>query len=147
MSGPQPLLPDIPNQPGAYAQRFGQFFGPQTILSNLTVGNGASINLIPAAGTPPGFVPANIGQPGVQTYTQAGRTSIAFTPFGTLTFPVAFPTACDSCVVMTPYGGNGTAYHVQMNGTPSASSAPLVLLNGSAGQTATVTCEWVATGH
>lgn len=36
------LVP-IFNGPGVLGQRFGQFFGPQTILSNLTVANGATI--------------------------------------------------------------------------------------------------------
>ncbi len=39
---PAPLLP-TPSTPQSLQQRFGQFFGPQTLLSNLTMGNGATI--------------------------------------------------------------------------------------------------------
>lgn len=46
----EPLLPNIPFSPGVLGQRFGQFFGAQTILSNLTVANGALISFVDPKG-------------------------------------------------------------------------------------------------
>lgn len=50
MSPLQPLLPDIPHQPGVLGQRFGQFFGAQTIFSGLSVANGATLTFYDSSG-------------------------------------------------------------------------------------------------
>src|SRR5260370_38054665 len=115
----EPLLP-IFNGPGVLGQRFGQFFGAQTLLSNLTVANGATITIADNAGnfmilSATGGTETIGGQantlavtPGInRAILQSG--DVVATPNGTrhltATFPVAFPDVGASIVVCH---GNGS---------------------------------------
>jgi hypothetical protein len=107
---PTPLLPQ-PNDPGSLQQRFGRFFGPQTITSNLTMGNNAIIETLTSSGATGtiaktvgvvtsaiGYDAATVGRT-VQPYFQSSQGVVGVTTDAagnfTITFPVAFPTQCD----------------------------------------------------
>lgn len=147
----QPLLPNIPTGPGILGQRFGQFFGAQTLFSNLTVTNGAGINIIPANGNTPGLVPSNIGQPTVQTFVQVGSLVAATNASGDLavTFPVAFPTGYDSVVV-----SNGDAnisvllvFSLFSVSATGFSVNTRVSTTGAVFASTTIRLNWIAFGH
>jgi hypothetical protein len=147
----EPLLP-IFNGPGVLGQRFGQFFGSQTLLSNLTVANGAGITLVPSSGSPQGLVPSNIGTPTIQTFIQAGSfvgTTNASGDLGPITFPVAFPTAYDTIVVCNGDATVSTTLIVSVF-SPSATGFTVNVRTAPTGNPFALTAmrlNWFALGH
>jgi hypothetical protein len=161
----EPLLP-IFNGPGVLGQRFGQFFGAQTILSNLTVANGATITIADGSGnfmilSATGGTETIGGQantiavvPGInRAIIQSG--DVTATPNGTghftVTFPVAFPNVVDSVVVCN---GNGTNNATQLtsvdhSGGLTLSNFVVLVVNSTTGAAITTAVEvmWIATGH
>jgi hypothetical protein len=163
------LLP-IFNGPGVLGQRFGQFFGAQTLLSNLTVANGATIVILDPAGNQ---VTLNAAAMTINDAGGAGGTVPTVPPVGsanhwqfqagavvatpnasgifTLTFPFAFATALDAVIVSN---GNAAANPNQLTAVHKAtafgtSSVGIQVTQAATGAAITGAVEvgWIALGH
>lgn len=163
------LIP-IFNGVGALATRFGQFFGPQTILSNLTVANGATITILDGAGdilvltatggtlttaSATGLVPSVLGISGVPVTTQpliqAGSSVVTTNPSGDVNvlYPVSFPNSCDAFVCTNgDYNNNNHQMtSVISKGTGLTSLHAFDCTTGAAIVNTTIRIDWYAIGH
>lgn len=150
------LLPPDPSG-GRQVQRFGLGMGPQTVFSNWTWGNSASIvvtdggthtlTITSTGGTttsPAGTLPvvmssSSLVQAGSSVVTLAGAPLSA-----SVSFAKAFPTTADVVIVCNGDAAAQPTMTVAAGGIGASSFTVTVTSGGSAG---TARVNWVAWGH
>lgn len=110
---------------GSRVVNFSQF--PQTTTASVSIGF-------------PGAVGGGVG-----VYDQGGVGTSSLLGAGTVTFPVAFPTDCKSCV-LTPFSAGGTAYFVTVTAL-SATQVSFTVRDSSGTGVSGISVYWRAIGY